>query len=79
MSRPMGLVFAAAVILCAAPAFADSIDGKPLEPIDRRPRISADGAASILFEERGGVVPIGSCASDEGYGGARACGATSAF
>jgi hypothetical protein len=75
----MGLAFAAALILCAAPAFADSIDGKPFEPIDRRPRISVDGAPAILFEDRGGLGPIHSCASDDGYSGARPCGARGAF
>jgi hypothetical protein len=79
MSRPMGLAFTAAVILCAAPAFADSIDGKPFERIDCRPRISVDGAPSILFEDRGGLGPIDACPSDDGYGAARPCGARSAF
>ena len=44
MSRPTALALAAALMICVAPAFADSIDGKPFERIDRRPRISVDGA-----------------------------------
>jgi hypothetical protein len=79
MSRPMGLALAAVLILCAAPAFADRIDGKPLERIDGRPRISADGAPAILFEDRGGLGPTGTCPSDGGYDAARPCGARSAF
>jgi hypothetical protein len=78
MSRPMGLALAAVLILCAAPAFADSIDGKPLQRIDGRPRISADGAPAILFEDRGGLAPIDTCANDDSQG-ARPCGARSAF
>jgi hypothetical protein len=79
MSRPMGLALAAVLILCAAPAFADRIDGKPLERIDGRPRISADGAPAILFEDRGGLAPIGACPSDDDYGASRPCGARNAF
>jgi hypothetical protein len=78
MSRPMGLALAAVLILCAAPAFADSIDGKPLQRIDGRPRISADGAPAILFEDRGGLAPIDTCANDDSQG-ARPCGARNAF
>jgi hypothetical protein len=78
MSRPMGLALAAVLILCAAPAFADRIDGKPLERIDGRPRISADGAPAILFEDRGGLAPIDTCANDDSQG-ARPCGARNAF
>jgi hypothetical protein len=79
MSRLVGLALAAALTFCAAPAFADSIDGKPFERIDSRPRISVDGAPSILFEDRGGLGPLDICATDEGYGGARPCGPSSAF
>jgi hypothetical protein len=79
MSRPTALALASALILCAAPGFADSIDGKPFERIDRRPRISVDGAPSILFEDRGGLGPLDSCASDDSYGDARLCGARGAF
>jgi hypothetical protein len=78
MSRPMGLALAAVLILCAVPAFADSIDGKPLQRIDGRPRISADGAPAILFEDRGGLAPIDTCANDDSQG-ARPCGARNAF
>jgi hypothetical protein len=78
MSRPTGLALAAVLILCAAPAFADSIDGKPLQRIDGRPRISADGAPAILFEDRGGLAPIDTCANDDSQG-ARPCGARNAF
>ena len=78
MSRPIGLALAAVLILCAAPAFADRIDGKPLERIDGRPRISADGAPAILFEDRGGLAPIDTCANDDSQG-ARPCGARNAF
>jgi hypothetical protein len=78
MSRPMGLALAAVLILCAAPAFADRIDGKPLQRIDGRPRISADGAPAILFEDRGGLAPIDTCANDDSQG-ARPCGARNAF
>ena len=79
MSRPTALALASALILCAAPAFADRIDGKPLERIDGRPRISADGAPAILFEDRGGLGPLNTCASDDSYGDARLCGARGAF
>jgi hypothetical protein len=78
MSRPIGLALAAVLILCAAPAFADRIDGKPLERIDGRPRISADGAPAILFEDRGGLAPIDTCANDDSQG-ARPRGARNAF
>jgi len=79
MSRLTTLTFAAALTLCTAPAFADSIDGKPFERIDRRPRISVDGAPAILFEDRGGLGPLDTCAGDDGYGSARPCGARGAF
>jgi hypothetical protein len=79
MSRTLALALAAALTICAAPAFADSIDGKPFERIDRRPRISADGAPSILFEERGGPGPLDICATADGYAAARPCGARGAF
>ena len=80
MSRLTAQAIAAALIFsCAAPAFADSIDGKPLERIDRRPRISADGAPAILFEDRGGLGPLDTCAADDGLSGARPCGARGAF
>ena len=79
MSRPSALLLAAGLTFCTAPAFADSIDGKPFERIDRRPRISVDGASSILFEGRGGLGPLGACASDDGAGGTQPCGARAAF
>ncbi len=79
MPRLTTLALASALAFCAAPAFADSIDGKPLERTDRRPRISVDGASSILFEERGGLGPLDTCATDDGSGGAQRCGARGAF
>ncbi|MBV8754339.1 MAG: hypothetical protein JO328_15860 [Hyphomicrobiales bacterium] len=79
MSRSTVLALAAALTFCAAPAFADSIDGKPFERVDGRPRISVDGAPSILFEDRSGPGPLDTCASDDGYTGARPCGARGAF
>jgi hypothetical protein len=74
MSRFTALALTAVLTFCAAPAFADSIDGKPFERIDRRPRTSVDGAASIIFEDRGGLGSVDACAS-----GARQCGAGTAF
>jgi hypothetical protein len=79
MSRSTALALAAILNLCAAPAFADSIDGKPFERIDRPPRISVDGAPAILFEDRGGLGPLDTCARGDGYGGARPCSARGAF
>jgi hypothetical protein len=71
MSRLTTLALAGALTFCAAPAFADSIDGKPFERIDGRPRISVDGAPSILFEGHGGLLPLDTCATDGG--GTRPC------
>ena len=78
MPRVTTLALASALTFCT-PAFADSIDGKPFERIDRRPRISVDGAPSILFEGRGGLGPLDACASDGCFGGAQPCGASGAF
>jgi hypothetical protein len=79
MSRHTALALAAVLTLCVAPAFADSIDGKPFERIDRRPHISVDGAPSILFEDRGGLRPLDICVADDGFSGAQPCGARGAF
>jgi len=78
MWRSVALALAV-LTFCAVPAFADSIDGKPFERIDRRPRTSVDGVPSILFEDRGGLGPLDTCASGDGYGGGRPCGARGAF
>jgi hypothetical protein len=80
MSRLTTRAMAAALIFfCAVPAFADGIDGKPFERTDRRPRISVDGAPSILFEDRGGLGPLDTCATGDGPGGAQPCSARGAF
>jgi hypothetical protein len=77
MSFRTALILSAVLTLAAAPAFADSVDGKPVDRIDRKPLASAHGSPSILFESHGG--PLDACVSDDGYNGNRSCGAGGAF
>jgi hypothetical protein len=77
MSFRTALILAAVLTLGAAPAFADSVDGKPLDRIDRKPPASAHGSPSILFEGHGG--PLDGCMSEDDFAGTRWCGARGAF
>jgi hypothetical protein len=69
------LAAALTVLLCAASAQADSVDGKPTHPADRRVPASVRGSAAILFEDARG--PLDSC-SDDGSGPG-SCGAEGRF
>jgi hypothetical protein len=72
----IALVAAMTVLLCAASAQADSVDGRPTHPADRNVPASVRGSAAILFEDARG--PLDSC-SDDGSGRAGACGAEGRF
>jgi hypothetical protein len=71
------LSLAVALTLSAAPAFADSVDGNPLDRIDRKPSASAHGSPAILFEGHGG--PLDACMSDDGSAGTSLCGVGGGF
>jgi hypothetical protein len=73
MLAKMTLAAVMAVLVCAAPARADSVDGKPTYPTDRHVPASVRGSPSILFEDRGALGPLDACASDDGYGRTGAC------
>jgi hypothetical protein len=76
----MAMALAAIVTLCAAPALADSVDGKPTTRGDRHPRASVRGSPAILFEDRGvGLPPLDTCMTDDGYGRRRSCSAGGGF
>ncbi|HEV3185931.1 MAG TPA: hypothetical protein VGZ49_13685 [Xanthobacteraceae bacterium] len=81
------IIIALAAVLAAgsvSTALADSVDGKPLDRGGRQSPASVRGSPSIIFENRG-AVPLGTCASvdgygaEDGYGGTRLCGAGGAF
>ena len=81
------IIIALAAILAAgaiSTASADAIDGKPLDRGGQQSPASVRGSPSIIFENRG-VVPLGTCASvdgygaEDGYGGTRLCGVGGAF
>ena len=75
MLAKITLVAAITVLVCTAPARADSVDGKPTHPDDRHIPASVRGSPSILFEDFGGSGPVDSCASGGGYGRTDSCGA----
>jgi len=68
------LAAAMAVLICAAPARADSVDGNPTHPADRNVPASVRGSPAILFENVLG--PLDACNSDDGSG---SCGAQGKF
>jgi hypothetical protein len=76
MLAKITLVAALAVMICAAPARADSVDGNPTHPDDRHVPSSVRGSPSILFENALG--PIDSC-SNEGAASTGSCGAEGRF
>ena len=59
------VALATAVLLCAAPAQADSVDGSPMQRTDRRPPASVRGSSSILFEDRDVLGPRDACMTDD--------------
>jgi hypothetical protein len=58
MRAKITLVAAIAVLAFAAPARADSVDGKPMHPDDRYVPASVRGSPSILFEDVGALGPL---------------------
>jgi hypothetical protein len=73
MSFRMAMALTAAIMLVAAPALADSVDGSPFPRTDRYPRASVRGSPSIIFEDSRGVGPLDACMTEDGYG--RSCSA----
>jgi hypothetical protein len=73
MSFRTAMALTATIMLVAAPALADSVDGSPFPRTDRYPRASVRGSPSIIFEDRGGVGPLDTCMTDDGYGPTRSC------
>ncbi|HEV2957457.1 MAG TPA: hypothetical protein VGX95_15170 [Xanthobacteraceae bacterium] len=73
------LASASAALTLCAPAFADSVDGSPVSRTDRYLRASVRGSASILFEDRGVLGPLGPCMRDDGDADPRSCDAQGAF
>jgi hypothetical protein len=71
------LAFALVLALCATPAVADAIDGRPMPRTDRQPPESVRGSPSIIFEDRGWAGPLATCMADDGYG--RSCNAGGAL
>ena len=76
MLAKITLVAAIAVLICAASAQADSVDGKPTLGADRHVPASVRGSPSILFEDVGALGPLDSCMSGDGTG---SCGAAGRF
>ena len=76
MLTKITLVAAIGVLICAASAQADSVDGKPTLGSDRYVPASVRGSPSILFEDVGALGPLDSCISGDGSG---ACGAAGRF
>ena len=76
MLAKITLVAAIAVLAFAAPAQADSVDGKPTLGADRHVPASVRGSPSILFEDVGALGPLDSCMSGDGTG---SCGAAGRF
>jgi hypothetical protein len=76
MLAKVTLAAAIAVLVCAASAQADSIDGKPTPGVDRHVPASVRGSPSILFEDVGALGPLDSCMSGDGTG---SCGAHGRF
>ena len=74
MLAKITLAAAMAVLVCAASAQADSIDGKPTLGADRHVPASVRGSPSILFEDVGALGPVDTCMSD-----GRSCGAEGRF
>ena len=72
-------VAAMAVFLCAASAQADSVDGNPTHPADRRVPSSVRGSSSVLFEDIGPLGSVDSCMSDDGNARTGACGPDGIF
>ena len=79
MFAKITLAAAMAVLVCAASAQADSIDGKPTLGADRHVPASVRGSPSILFEDFGALGPLDSCMNDDGSGRAGSCGAHARF
>jgi hypothetical protein len=68
--RIMMAVAAVLAIGLAAPALADSVDGKPTDRADRYPPASLRGSPAILFEDRGAQSrPLDACTTDDGRTG----------
>jgi len=76
MLAKITLAAAMAVLICAASAQADSVDGKPTLGADRHVPASVRGSPSILFEDVGALGPLDSCMSGDGTG---SCGAAGRF
>jgi hypothetical protein len=68
MSTRIMMAFAAVLAIgLAAPALADSVDGKPTDRTERNPPASLRGSPAILFEDRGALArPLDACATDDG-------------
>ena len=79
MLAKITLIAALAVLVCAASARADSVDGKPTHADDRHVPASVRGSPSILFEDVGALGPVDACASGAGYGRTDSCGAEGRF
>jgi len=66
-TRIMMALAAVLAIGLAAPALADSVDGKPTDRFDRHPPASLRGSPAILFEDRGAQSRLlDACAADDG-------------
>jgi hypothetical protein len=74
MRAKITVIAAMAILICAAPARADSVDGNPTHPDDRHVPASVRGSPSILFESARG--PLDACDSDDSAG---SCGAQGKF
>ena len=79
MLAKITLITALAILVCAASARADSVDGKPTNPDDRHVPASVRGSSSIIFEDVGALGPVDSCASGGGYGLADSCSTQGRF
>ena len=79
MLAKMTLIAAMAVLICASPARADSVDGNPTHRADRHVPSSVRGSASILFEDLGAAGPLDSCTSEDGKARTDSCGAQGSF
>ena len=79
MPSKMALIAAMAVLICASPARADSVDGNPTHPADRHVPSSVRGSLSILFEDVGAAGPLDSCTSEVGQARTDSCSARGRF
>jgi hypothetical protein len=73
MFAKMRIVLVAALAVgLAAPALADSVDGKPTQRTDQHSQASLRGSPSILFEDCGAQAwPLG---ADDGHVRSATCG-----